>query len=202
MNTMINLRDRGQISESMAHGIALNECYRDATSSVLRALGVTNGDVYFADEQQAEMARAAGEAACQKLQAKFDAQKTVANAEADRVNTVVRVLSGDLRGINVSLFNEFDQVKNIGYFSNGVWSICDVSELTESNKESLLNAKTNQVKAWAAEFLTKAVDVHKESSFVEADDITTLNADELKAARKAAKQAEKAAKIAAKKCRI
>ena len=45
MSTMINLRDRGQISESMARGIALNECYRDATNAVLRALAVTNGEV-------------------------------------------------------------------------------------------------------------------------------------------------------------
>lgn len=206
MNTMINLRDRGQISESMARGIALNDCYRDATSAVLSALGVTNGDIYFADEQQTEMARAAGEAACQKLQAKFDAddaQKTVANADVDRVNNVVRVLSSDLRGINVSLFNEFDQVKNLGYFNNGEWLTCDVIELTAPHKESLLNAKTSQVKNWAAEFLTvKSVVIETDSFiFVEVDDNTTLNADELKAARKAAKQAEKAAKIAAKKGR-
>ena len=67
MQSMINNpRDRGQISDSMARGMALTQCYRDATSAVLRALGVTDGDFWFANEEQAAMARAlAGESACQ-----------------------------------------------------------------------------------------------------------------------------------------
>ena len=75
MQSMINNpRDRGQIIDSMARGMALTQCYRDATSAVLRALGVTDGDFWFANEEQAAMARAAGESACQKLQQKFDAE--------------------------------------------------------------------------------------------------------------------------------
>lgn len=127
------------------------------------------------------------------------AATNAANAEAERVNTVVSVLSGNLRGVTTSF-----STNEIGFFSNGGWIDCLVSELTDSHKESLLNAITKECRDWADEFLaTKAVAAETDSFvFVEEDDSTTLNADELKAARKAAKQAEKAAKIAAKKCRI
>ena len=200
MNTMINLRERGQVSEAQARSWEIGAKYKDAFAKALKILGV---DEYYASQEQLAHAHSEADKACEALQAEFES-KASKNAVINVVDDIVNTLSGDLRGITVSLFNEFDQVKNLGYFSNGEWKTCDISELTDSHKESLINAKTNQVKTWANEFLARKVVVAETDSFVfvEEDDSTTLNADELKAARKAAKQAEKAAKIAAKKGRI
>ncbi len=200
MNTMINLRERGQVTESQARSWEIGAKYKEVFAQVLCNLGV---DEYYASQEQLAHAHSEADKACEPLQAEFDLQASQ-NITINVVDDIVNTLSGDLRGITVSLFNEFDQVKNLGYFSNGEWKTCDISELTDAHKERLLNAKTNQVKTWANEFLTtKSVVIETDSFvFVEVDDSTTLNADELKAARKAAKQAEKAAKIAAKKGRI
>ena len=58
----------------MARGMALTQCYRDATSAVLRSFRVTDGDFWFANESKPKLHDAAGEASCQNYKAKFDAE--------------------------------------------------------------------------------------------------------------------------------
>ena len=197
MQSMINNpRDRGQIIDSMARGMALTQCYRDATSAVLRALGVTDGDFWFANEEQAAMARAAGDAACQKLQAKFDAEdapiiaaQAAAEAQAAQAkrNTLLRDEIATIIKLNAGW-----------YMLEGFIARNNVrkDEFTNEEKQALLALNEDEIFSFFGE--SRAV-VTETNNFIF---VESVNAEELKAARKAAKQAEKAAKIAAKKGRI
>jgi len=199
MQSMINnQRDRGQISDSMARGMALTQCYREATSAVLRALGVTDGDFWFANEEQASLARNAGEAACAKLQEKFDAEDAPKIAEM-----VAAEAKAAQEKRNSLLREEISTIINLKagwYMLEGFIARNNVNkdEFTEAEKKALLQTGENAI----FEFFGESRAVVTETNdfvFVEAE---SVNAEELKAARKTAKQAAKAAKIAAKKGRI